>query len=135
MRKRKRVITRRAVVAGLTSLGGLVMSGCSGTEPPTYGNVLRMGDLLTYKAHQLLLPVHSLAKEYNHSDISSIAAIGNTDPGDEHQSGFNPVRGAEYARLRSGGADDSGVGVAGGRFIERCGYDDGNGCAACHDPT
>jgi DMSO/TMAO reductase YedYZ molybdopterin-dependent catalytic subunit len=106
MKKQKLVTTRRAVVAGLTSLGGLVMSGCNGTEPPTYGNILRMGDLLTYKAHRLLLPVHSLAKEYSRGDISSIAAIGNTDPGDEHQPGFNPVRGAEYALLRNTGFAD-----------------------------
>ena len=30
-----------------------------------------MGDNLTYKAHRLLLPEHSLAREYDYSDISS----------------------------------------------------------------
>jgi DMSO/TMAO reductase YedYZ molybdopterin-dependent catalytic subunit len=39
-----------------------------------------MGDLLTYKAHRLLLPAHSLAREYDYSDISSVPAIGTTNP-------------------------------------------------------
>ena len=41
-----------------------------------------MGDLLTYKAHRLLLPAHSLAREYDYADISSVPAIGTTNPAD-----------------------------------------------------
>ena len=33
--------------------------------PPTYGNLLRMGDTLTYAAHRTLLPGQSLVKEYS----------------------------------------------------------------------
>jgi hypothetical protein len=64
---------RRIFLKGLASSAGVLLAGCSQTEPPTYGNVLRMGDLLTYKAHRLLLPAHSLAREYESSDISSRA--------------------------------------------------------------
>ena len=81
-------IPRRAFITGLASSAGVLLAGCAQTEPPTYGNVLRMGDLLTYKAHRLLLPAHSLAREYDYSDISSVPAIGTTNPAD-----------ADYQRL------------------------------------
>ncbi|MFL6600881.1 MAG: hypothetical protein ACJ8R9_06075 [Steroidobacteraceae bacterium] len=106
MNKRRYITSRRTVLTGLASFGGLLASGCSKTLPPTYGNVLRMGDLLTYKAHRLLLPAHSLAKEYAHADISSIPAIGNTNPADPQQSTFNSARGPSYERLRAGGFTD-----------------------------
>ena len=100
MKKETLITARRAILTGLASFGGLLAAGCSKTLPPTYGNVLRMGDLLTYKAHRLLLPVHSLAKEYEHGDISSIPAIGNTNPADPRQPTFNADRGVIYQRLR-----------------------------------
>jgi DMSO/TMAO reductase YedYZ molybdopterin-dependent catalytic subunit len=97
----KKVLTsRRALITGLASAGGLMLAGCSKELPPTYGNVLRMGDLLTYKAHRLLLPAHALAKEYDRHDISSMPAIGTTNPADPHQGAFNADRGATYERLR-----------------------------------
>lgn len=80
--KQQRRMPRRVFIRGLASSAGLLLAGCTPTDPPTYGNVLRMGDLLTYKAHRLLLPAHSLAREYDYSDISSVPAIGTTNPGD-----------------------------------------------------
>jgi DMSO/TMAO reductase YedYZ molybdopterin-dependent catalytic subunit len=74
---------RRAFIKGIASSTGLLLAGCSQTDPPTYGHVLRMGDLLTYKAHRLLLPAQSLAREYDYADISSVPAIGTTNPADE----------------------------------------------------
>jgi len=112
--KTQQVITsRRTLITGLASAGGLLLAGCSETVPPTYGNVLRMGDLLTYKAQRLLLPVHSLVKEYDRRDITSIAAIGTTDPADPHQEFFNASRGAIYQRLRDGGFADWRLSVEG----------------------
>ena len=113
MKKPTPIKTRRAVLTGLASFGGLVASGCSNTLPPTYGNVLRMGDLLTYRAHRLLLPVHSLAKEYGHGDISSSPAIGTTNPADPQQPSFNADRGADYERLRHDGFTDWRLSVEG----------------------
>ena len=75
MKTKQVITTRRALLTGLTSAGGLLLAGCSEKLPPTYGNILRMGDVLTYKAHRMLLPAHSLVKEYDHRDISSIPAI------------------------------------------------------------
>jgi DMSO/TMAO reductase YedYZ molybdopterin-dependent catalytic subunit len=101
-----RSISRRAVITGLASTGGLVLAGCSASEPPTYGNVLRMGDWLTYKAHRLLLPRQSLVREYDVRDISPAPAIGTTDPSDPSQAGFIEEYGEAYARLlRDGFAD------------------------------
>jgi DMSO/TMAO reductase YedYZ molybdopterin-dependent catalytic subunit len=96
-----KLITRRtALLTGLSSLGGLALAGCSDDLPPTYGNLLRMGDVLTYKAHRLLLPARALAREYARSEITSIAAIGTTDPGDPRQELFTADFGDDYARLR-----------------------------------
>jgi len=100
--KKNQVITRRkAIIAGLTSLGGLLLPGCGGKKlPPTYGNILRMGDALTYTAHRSLLPGQSLAKEYGYADISSFPATGTTNPA-------NPANAAAYSeaygRLQTAG--------------------------------
>lgn len=103
MDKDKLVFSRRHLVAGLASASGLLLAGCSSNElPPTYGNVLRMGDLLTYRAFRTLLPTHSLAREYSNRDISSSPATGNTNPADSKQQGFNADRGPIYDRLRAG---------------------------------
>jgi hypothetical protein len=100
MKLKQVVATRRTFLTGLTSLGGVMLAGCSEIQPPTYGNVLRMGDLLTYKAHRLLLPAHALAREYERAATTSIVAIGTTDPADPHQPFFNAERGAVYDCLR-----------------------------------
>jgi DMSO/TMAO reductase YedYZ molybdopterin-dependent catalytic subunit len=96
MKKKEIIITRRkAIIAGLTSLGGLLLPGCSDKKlPPTYGNILRMGDALTYTAQRSLLPGQSLAKEYGYADISSFPATGTTNPG-------NPAIGKAYSEAYS----------------------------------
>jgi DMSO/TMAO reductase YedYZ molybdopterin-dependent catalytic subunit len=106
MKAEKIVASRRALITGLASAGGLLLAGCSKELPPTYGNILRMGDLLTYEAQRLLLPSSSLAKEYDRRDISSIPAIGNTNPADSRQQTYNAARGAAYEHLRAGGFAD-----------------------------
>jgi hypothetical protein len=95
----ERSIQRRVFIKGLVSTGGAMLAGCSSTQPPTYGNLLRMGDLLTYNAHRLLLPGQSLVREYDYSDISSSPAIGTTNPADSSLPGFHPELGEAYARL------------------------------------
>ena len=92
------LITRRkAIITGLTSISGLLLFGCSRKLPPTYGNILRMGDALTYIAHRTLLPGQSLVKEYGHSDISSFPAIGTTDPADPTKPNYSKA----YGNLKS----------------------------------
>lgn len=96
------ITTRRSLISGLASAGGLLLAGCSQSLPPTYGNLLRAGDLLTYGARRLLLPEHMLAKEYARSDITSIPAVGTTDPGDASSNRFHKTLGPIYARLHAG---------------------------------
>src|SRR6185503_9166309 len=82
--KTNHLITRReALITGLASVGGLLLPGCSKKLPPTYGNILRMGDVFTYAAHRALIPEKSLAREYSQKDISSFPATGTTNPGRE----------------------------------------------------
>ena len=101
--KSQHVITsRRAIITGLASGGGLLLAGCAQTEPPTYGNVLRMADNLTYRMQRLLLPSHALVKEYDRRDITSVPAIGTTDPADPHQEAYNEKNGLLYQQLRDG---------------------------------
>lgn len=114
MSKEKRILSRRRIITGLASAGGLLLTGCSSKElPPTYGNVLRMGDLLTYRAFRTLLPAHSLAREYSYRDISSSPAIGTLNPADPHGGTFNAERGPLYERLRAGGFTDWRIRVEG----------------------
>lgn len=101
------IINRRKLVTGLASTGGLLLAGCSSKElPPTYGNVLRMGDLLTYRAFRTLLPAQSLVREYGRSDITSSPAVGTSNPADPHQEFYNARRGPLYDRFRTGAFAD-----------------------------
>ena len=77
-----RLITRRtALIAGLASVGGMLLPGSLKKLPPTYGNILRMGDNLTYAAHRLFLPKQSLVREYRHEDIAIPGGTGLSLPG------------------------------------------------------
>jgi DMSO/TMAO reductase YedYZ molybdopterin-dependent catalytic subunit len=104
MKKKTQLVTRRtAIITGLSAVGGLLLNGCSAkSSPPTYGNILRMGDMLTYKAHRTLLPGESLAKEYTRSAISSFPATGTTNPGDPSYRYFSK----DYAQVQSKGFQD-----------------------------
>lgn len=74
------ITRRRAIVAGLASIGGLAAARLPRDLPPTYGNLLRMGDTLTYAAHRTLLPAGSLVREYSVGDLTSFPATGTTNP-------------------------------------------------------
>ena len=87
---------RRTFIKGIASSAAVVLTGCAETDPPTYGNLLRMGDVLTYKAHRLLLPGQSLAREYDSSYISSVPAIGTTNPADANQA--KPIQAHHIAK-------------------------------------
>ena len=102
MTERHLQLSRRALIGGLASSGGLLLAGCSDQQPPTYGNILRMGDNLTYNAQRLLLSRSALAPEYDRSQISSMPAIGTFDPARSDVGFYDPQGGEDYARLRSG---------------------------------
>ena len=103
------ITRRRAIIAGLASVGGLIATRYPKDLPPTYGNLLRMGDTLTYAAHRALLPGQSLVKEYRLEDITSFPATGTTNPG---VSGKLPL-GDAYRRLQSAAFADWRLSVEG----------------------
>jgi DMSO/TMAO reductase YedYZ molybdopterin-dependent catalytic subunit len=110
--KSAKLITRRsAIIAGLASVGGgLVFTRYPKDLPPAYGNLLRMGDTITYAAHRaVLLPGQALVKEYNHQDITSFPATGTTNPGVSEKSAL----GEAYRRLKSAGFRDWQLSVEG----------------------
>jgi DMSO/TMAO reductase YedYZ molybdopterin-dependent catalytic subunit len=115
MKKENLLFTnRRELITGLACAGGLVLAGCSSKElPPTYGNVLRMGDLLTYRAFRMLLPARSLAREYDRTDITSIPAVGTANPADPHEGLYSAEGGPLYDRLRAGAFADWRLSVEG----------------------
>ena len=97
--KRNLLITRRkAIITGLASLGALALPGCTKPLPPTYGNILRMGDVLTYVAQRSILGGKALAKEYRYGDISSFPATGTTNPGDPKGRYFSETYGMLHSR-------------------------------------
>ncbi|MEO6327099.1 MAG: molybdopterin-dependent oxidoreductase, partial [Thermoanaerobaculia bacterium] len=98
--KPRSLITRRgAILTGLAAAaGGLVLPRFLKNAPPTFGNLLRMGDALTYSAHTRLLPGQSLAREYRPSDLTSFPATGTFDPAVSVKGEL----GTEYRRLQSG---------------------------------
>jgi len=92
----KLITRRRAIVAGLASVGGVFLARRPAELPPTYGNLLRMGDTFTYAAHRALLPGQSLVKEYTLADLSSFPATGTID-----DKGKPPA--AAYRKLQADG--------------------------------
>jgi DMSO/TMAO reductase YedYZ molybdopterin-dependent catalytic subunit len=103
------ITRRRAIVTGLASVGGVMLARFSKALPPTYGNLLRMGDDLTYVAHRTLLPGQSLVKEYTTADITSFPAVGTTDPGTSRDAAL----GDAYRRQHRGGFADWRLSVEG----------------------
>jgi DMSO/TMAO reductase YedYZ molybdopterin-dependent catalytic subunit len=93
-------LPRRAVITGLAGLGGLSLAGCSNDGPPSYGDLMRMGDAFTYGAFRMLMPKRGLVREYGPRDITSIAAIGTVNPGNPAEPGYDGENGEAYDRLR-----------------------------------
>ena len=105
-----KTITRRgAIVTGLAAVGGLIFTRYPKELPPTYGNLLRMGDTLTYAAHRVLLPQQALVTEYSQKDITSFPATGTTDPGVTVKSEL----GDAYRRMEKGSFGDWRLSVEG----------------------
>ena len=107
------MLTRREMLAtALAGTGSVLLPGCGrGELPPTYGQLLRLGDNLTYAAHRALLP-RGLAREYGREQISSFPAIGTTNPADPNMP-LASTLGQRYAGLRKGVFRDSRVSIEG----------------------
>ena len=103
------ITRRRAIIAGVASVGGLLFARRPDVLPPTYGNLLRVGDTFTYAAHRALLPGQSLVKEYTQADLTSFPATGTTNPADQKGSELADA----YRRIHAGGFADWQLSVEG----------------------
>jgi DMSO/TMAO reductase YedYZ molybdopterin-dependent catalytic subunit len=88
---------RQAILAGLTTAGAFLFWRSFKKAPPTYGNILRMGDDLTYVAQRGLLSQRALAMEYQKSEITSFPV---TDIGDPADPASKNAYSKDYAELQ-----------------------------------
>src|SRR6266550_7842520 len=86
-RSMSRLLTRRTLVtAGLTAAAGasgLAAAGRYGLIPPDYGGIFGIGETLTYSAQRLLTSGHSMAREFQRSEISKAGVVNGPAPKDE----------------------------------------------------
>jgi DMSO/TMAO reductase YedYZ molybdopterin-dependent catalytic subunit len=86
------MISRRRWLAGAPAAGGLLLTGCKESLPPTYGSLFGLSDALTFAAHRLLLRNQPLAREFPRDQISkNFPAINTINPDDR-----------DYQELRAG---------------------------------
>ena len=79
--RRKLITTGLAAVAGASGLGVAArLADRYGLIPPDYGGIYGVGETLTYAAQRLLMSQHSLAREFNRSDISKVTPINGQPP-------------------------------------------------------
>ena len=83
-----------AVAANIASRYGLI--------PPDSGGIWGVGETLTYATQHLLMSHHSLAREFNRSEVSKVVPVSG-----------NPPETEPYARLRAGGFADWRLAVGG----------------------
>jgi len=86
-------ISRRKWIAGIPAAGSILLSGCKGALPPTYGSLYDLTNALTFTSHRLLLRNQPLAREFTRDKISKrFPAINTTNPESDR-----------YQRLLAGG--------------------------------
>ena len=86
--RRKLITTGLATAAGVSGLGvAAVLAQRYGLIPPDHGGIFGAGETLTYAGQRLLTSHHSLAREFNRSEISKVAFVNGkvitVNPGDE----------------------------------------------------
>ena len=88
--RRKLLKAGLATAAGVSAAGTAYLAGKNGLIPPDHGGIYGVGETLTYASERLLMSRHSLAREFDRSQISKIFPINGDPPGDP-----------TYRRLRS----------------------------------
>ena len=93
---RRKLIAAGVTAAGAAGLGVAArLAGRYGLIPPDHTGPLGAGETVTYAAQRLFTSRHSLAREFNRSDISKIAPING-----------NPPENETYHRMLAGGFTD-----------------------------
>jgi DMSO/TMAO reductase YedYZ molybdopterin-dependent catalytic subunit len=94
--RRKLITTGLATAAGASGLAVAArLADRYGLIPPDHGGIYGVGETLTYASQRLLMSHHSLAREFNRSEISKTIPVDGKPPENE-----------TYQRLRAGGFAD-----------------------------
>jgi DMSO/TMAO reductase YedYZ molybdopterin-dependent catalytic subunit len=94
--RRKMITTGVAAVAGVAGLAAASrIAGHYGLIPPDSGGIWGVGETLTYAAQRVLMSHHSMAREFNRSDVSKVVPVSGLPPKTE-----------AYERLLAGGFND-----------------------------
>ena len=82
--RRKLITTGLASVAGASGLGAAAyLADRYGLIPPDHRGIYGAGETLTYATQRLLMSHHSLAREFDRSQISKVFPVNGMPPGDE----------------------------------------------------
>jgi DMSO/TMAO reductase YedYZ molybdopterin-dependent catalytic subunit len=91
--RRNLIKTGLAAAAGVSGLAVAArLADHYGLIPPDHGGIFGVGETLTYASQRILMAHHSLAREFNRSEISKIAPVNGHPPESE-----------PYHRLLAGG--------------------------------
>jgi DMSO/TMAO reductase YedYZ molybdopterin-dependent catalytic subunit len=83
--RRKLITTGLAAAAGASGLAlAARLADRYGLIPPDHFGAYGVGQTLTYASHRLLTSHHSMAREFNRSDISKVAPVNGLPPDDEN---------------------------------------------------
>jgi hypothetical protein len=79
--RRKLITTGLATAAGISGLAvAAKIADHYGLLAPDYGGIFGVGESLTYGAQRLLMSRHSLAREFNRSEISKVHPVNGRHP-------------------------------------------------------
>jgi len=79
--RRKLITTGITAVAGASGLAVAArLADRYGLIPPDHSGIFGVGETLTYAAQRVLMSRHSLAREFNRSEISKVASANGKPP-------------------------------------------------------
>ena len=82
--RRKLITTGLATAAGAAGLATAArLADRYGLIPPDHGGAYGIGETLTYASHRLLVPEHSLAREFSRGEISKVFPVNGQPPESE----------------------------------------------------
>src|SRR5260370_10130384 len=89
--RRKLITSGVAAAAGACGFGVAArLAGRYGLIPPDYGGIYGAGETLPYAAQRVLMSGHSLAREFNRTDISKVFSFNGVIPANASYQAFLP---------------------------------------------